>query len=134
MEDFTENKIDMLFAVTEAVSGATKDDILSKKREQYISVARNIVGYILHNELGLTVMESGKIIGRDHSTITYYSKVFDDNYNFFRDFREKYVMISETFWGNYMVADDCDLDLKIKSLKNLIAELEFQKQLLTKNY
>ena len=77
MEDFTENKIDMLFAVTEAVSGATKDDILSKKRKQYISIARNIVGYILHNELGLTVMDSGKIIGRDHSTITYYSKVFE---------------------------------------------------------
>ena len=134
MEDFTENKIDMLFAVTEAITGATKEDILSKKRKQYISVARNIVGYIAHNELGLTLMESGKLIGRDHSTVVYYTKVFDDNYNFFRDFREKYVMISETFWGNYMVADDCDLDLKIKSLKNLIAELEFQKQLLTKNY
>ena len=134
MEDFTENKIDVLFAVTEAITGATKKDILSEKRKQYISIARNIVGYISHNELGLTVIESGKLIGRDHSTITYYSKVFEDNYNFFRKFRENYIMISETFWGNYMVADDCDIDLKIKSLKNLISELEFQKQVLIKNY
>ena len=134
MEDFTENNIEILFYITEAITGVSQKDILSKNRKQCISIARNIVGYIAHNELGLTLMESGKLIGRDHSTVVYYTKVFDDNYKFFFKFREMYIMISETFWGNYMVADDCDIDLKIKSLKNLISELEFQKQVLIKNY
>ena len=49
MEDFTENKIEMLFSITEAITGVSQKDILSKNRKQCISIARNIVGYIAHN-------------------------------------------------------------------------------------
>jgi chromosomal replication initiation ATPase DnaA len=134
MEDIIENKIDLLFAITESITGISRETIVSKNRKQHIAIVRNVVGCILHNELGLTVIKSGKLIGKDHSTIVYYAKVFEANMSYFKNFSSIYESISETFWGNYSVADTCDVDLQIKSLQNLINELEFKKRILIKNY
>lgn len=134
MEDIIENKVEMLFGITEAISGVTEDLIKSQKREQDIALARSIVGYMLHNELGVTLMGAGKIINRDHSTIVHYTKCFESNYEYFHKYRELYTNISEIFWSNFIEAHNCDIDLEIKKLQNLIDRLEQKKQnLLTKN-
>ena len=134
MVDIIENKVDMLYNVAEAVSGITKDDVMSKKRNQEIALVRSIIGYMLHNELGVTVVGAGKIINRDHSTITHYTKSFENNYNYFIKYKELYTNISEIIWSNYIDADSCDIDLEIKKLQGLIDKLEQKKlNLLTKN-
>ena len=134
MGGIIDNKVDMLFEITETMTGVTRDQILSNRRNQEIAMARSIIGYMLHNELGVTVMNSGKIINRDHSTITHYSKSFEANYNFYSKYREQYENISELFWSNFIDVDSKDIDLEIKKLQNLIDKLEDKKtNLLTKN-
>ena len=63
------NKIDLLFNIAKSVTGVSRKQISSKKRYANIILPRHIVGYMLHKELEIPLIESGKIIGRDHSTI-----------------------------------------------------------------
>ena len=87
---------------------------------------------MLHKELDITLMESAKIIGRDHSTIHHYVKNYDDNIKFYKEYRELYKLISESFWSQIMEADVKDLSLELKQLQNLIDILnEKKKKLLT---
>ncbi len=134
MEDIIDNKIDLLFGITEAITGATERGIKSPLRDRHLSLARQVMGYILNIELGLTVMRVGEILNRDHSTITFYTRYFDDKFEWDKDFREAYTLVSETFWGNYEEAERNDIDLQVMSLQNLIDKLERKKQILTKNY
>lgn len=134
MEDIIKNKVELLFDLTDSISGVTEAQIKSKKRNEDIAVSRNIVGYMLHNELGITVMRSGSIINRDHSTITHYTKTFEANYNHYSKYRELYSAINEAFWSHFIEAESGDIDLEVKKLQSLIDKLENKKMnLLTKN-
>ncbi len=127
-----ENKIHLLFDVTEALTGINRKSIVGKKRNKEYILPRHIIGYMLHKELDITLMESAKIIGRDHSTIHHYVKNYDDNIKFYKEYRELYKLISESFWSQIMEADVKDLSLELKQLQNLIDILnEKKKKLLT---
>lgn len=134
VEDILDTKIELLFGITEAITGASERAIKSPLRDRHIALSRNIIGYMLNIELGLTVMKTGKFIGRDHSTVSYYARTFEDNYEWDSDFRETYTMISELFWNNYIHAERNDIDLQVMSLQNLIDKLEKKKRSLTKIY
>ena len=122
-----ENKIDLLFEVTEMVTGISKEDICSKKRHKEYTIPRNIIGYILHKELELTVVKSAKILNRDHSTISFYSKMFNDNLNYFKEYKNIYKSISEIFWSQVINANAKNICLEVKNLQNIIDELELKK-------
>ena len=127
-----DNKINLLFDVAESITGIDRKSIVSKKRHKQYILPRHIVGYMLHKELEITIIESGKLVGRDHSTIHHYVKNYDDNMKFYREFREMYKLISESYWNQIMDADVKDLSLELKQLQNLIDKLtEKKKQLLT---
>ena len=127
-----ENKIHLLFDVTEALTGINRKSIVGKKRNKEYILPRHIIGYMLHKELDITLMESAKIIGRDHSTIHHYVKNYDDNIKFYKEYRELCKLISESFWSQIMEADVKDLSLELKQLQNLIDILnEKKKKLLT---
>ena len=127
-----ENKIDLLFDVTEAVTGINRKNILSKKRHKQYILPRHIVGYMLHKELEITIMESGKLVGRDHSTIHHYVKHYDDNMRFYKEYRDLYKIISESYWSQVMEADVKDMSLELKQLQNLIDILTEKKKKLIK--
>ncbi len=125
------NKVDLLFRITESITGASRKDIVGKKRNKELIVPRHIIGYMLHKELDITLIESGKIINRDHSTIHHYTKYYDDNMVFFKEYKEMYKLISEAFWNQIMDADVKDISIELKNLQNLIDTLnEKKKQLL----
>ena len=127
-----ENKVNLLFEVTEAVTGINRKKIVGKKRNAELILPRHIIGYMLHKELEITMVESGKLVGRDHSTINHYVKNYDDNMKFYKSFREMYKLISESYWSQIINADVKDLSLELKQLQNLIDKLnEKKKQLLT---
>ena len=127
-----ENKVNLLFEVTEAVTGINRKKIVGKKRNAELILPRHIIGYMLHKELEITMVESGKLVGRDHSTINHYVKNYEDNIKFYKSFREMYKLISESYWSQIINADVKDLSLELKQLQNLIDKLnEKKKQLLT---
>ena len=132
MNDIMDTKIELLFGITEAITSASETGVRGKIRDRHIALSRNIIGYMLVAELGLTVMRAGSIINRHHSTISYYLRTFDGSFEYDSEFRETYTLISETFWGNYIQAERRDIDLQVVSLQNLINKLEAKKQSLTK--
>ena len=56
----------------------SKDDILSKKRDQNISYARNVSIYVIRSVTQMSFPEIGKIFNRDHSTIMSSNKVIQE--------------------------------------------------------
>ena len=132
IDTIKENKIDLLFKVTESISGAKRKDIVGKKRYKELIVPRHIIGYMLHKELDINLINSGKIINRDHSTICHYVKTYDDNMGFFKEYKEMYNLIADTFWSQIMDADVEDISLEVKNLQNLIDTLTEKKNQLIK--
>ena len=127
-----DNKIHLLFNVTESVTGISRKNIEGKKRHKQYILPRHIIGYMLHKELEITLMESAKIIGRDHSTIHHYVRHYNDNMKFYKEYRDLYKIISESYWSQIMEADVKDMSLELKQLQNLIDILtEKKKKLLT---
>ncbi len=127
------NKLELLFGITEAITGVTEQNIKSPLRFRDIAVARNVVGVILNKELGITTTRAGKLIGRDHSTIVYYGKQFEGNFEYDKQFQDTYTLISDTFWHNYIKAEVGDMDIQVAKLQDLINKLEAQKQSLIKS-
>jgi len=121
------NKIELLFGVVDVITGVEDYSIKGKGREREKVLARSVIGYMLHMELGLTVVQAGAVIGRNHSTIVYYCKIHNDNFKWCADYREVYTKISETFWGNYDTAEKHDIGIQIASLERLINRLEKKK-------
>tara|TARA_R110000796_G_scaffold60332_1_gene139501 strand:+ start:10655 stop:11080 length:426 start_codon:yes stop_codon:yes gene_type:complete len=127
-------KAEMLFEVAEQITNISKDVILSKQRYGKIALVRNIIGYMLNRDVGLTTVESGKKINRDHSTIVYYGNKFSSNYKYYKEFRETYDLIAELFWSRFVVEEQEEIDLQVRSLQALIEKLKRKTEyLLIKN-
>tara|TARA_B100001094_G_scaffold184017_2_gene178309 strand:+ start:5537 stop:5947 length:411 start_codon:yes stop_codon:yes gene_type:complete len=125
MEDITKlDSTKTLFRVVEDVTGVTKEQILGKSRHGHIAIARSIVGYILYKEVGFTSTETGRILNRSHCTIVHYGKSFHNNYHYYEAFREKYVLVTDVFWNNFMKTEKEQIDLQLKSLNILMDKLK----------
>jgi len=131
-EEIVNNKIELLFHIAEVVTGINEEELKSKLRARPRVIVRSIVGYILHMELGLSVVQAGSVINRDHSTVVYYCKVHKDNFDWYKRYRDTYTKISETFWGNYIAAEKQDIKRQVASLERLINRLQRKQRALLK--
>lgn len=68
-KDQTAWYIEVLFNSIEKVTGYTRSDLESKSRLQDIVFARFLFCQIAHQQLGLTKLNIGKLLKRDHSTV-----------------------------------------------------------------
>lgn len=128
-------KSEKLFECVEEVTGIDKQTILSQKRDSEIAMARNIIGYMLYKEIGVKTTQAGKILKRDHSTIVYYAKTFETNYNYYKEYRDVYSIVNSLFWSNFVAKEEEDIDLQVKSLQSLIEKLKNRTEyLLIKNH
>ena len=62
------------FYKIEMIGGITKEQIRSASRLTPIVAARHSLCYILYDKLGVTLLETGKIVNRDHATIIHGNK------------------------------------------------------------
>lgn len=122
-------KADVLFGKIEEVTGVSKETIISKNRTQNIALARNIAGYMLYMDIGMTTTDTAKILKRDHSTVVYYGRMFNTNYNYWAEYKNTYDTVSKSFWDELVVDEKEEIDLRVKSLESLIEKLKERKQL-----
>lgn len=83
------HKIETLFTVSSALS-LKKSDILGEDRKHDLVDARVIITVILRSEVH-TYQEIAELLHKDHSTIIWYYKEFQDRLRHKQDFREKYL-------------------------------------------
>jgi len=126
------NKIKLLFEIIESTTGISKAQVSGKERLYKIAMARNTMGVMLHSELGMTIMNAGSVINKDHSTIHHYIRKHEDKMKYDSFYRKMYTKVTDTFWEKMCVADARDIDIKIKSLQKQIVELKRKQELLIK--
>ena len=66
----------------------TSDDILGKCRKAHISEARMLYIYLMRH-LGYSTVYLSEILNRDHSTMVYNTKVFQNRYKYDSLFRKR---------------------------------------------
>jgi chromosomal replication initiation ATPase DnaA len=107
------------------VSGLSLDQIQSKSRNRKYAYTRSVLGYILRRIVGCTLIRTGEIIGRDHSTVIYYEKTYDDNHKYDKEYYTFANKVEEIYSENFtairlqLVNDKiADLKLRLDSLKS----------------
>lgn len=78
-----EELLDRVYDVCGAIVG---NNFRNKSKQRIYLFPRMIVAYHLRTQ-GWTVSDIGFMLNRNHSTISYYLKKYDDEYRFNEDFR-----------------------------------------------
>lgn len=71
------------------------DDVRSKSRQRYLFYVRVIMAGVLRSEYNLTFTEIGRLLNRDHTTITYYKAMYDDLAHYDYTFKEMITSIED---------------------------------------
>jgi chromosomal replication initiation ATPase DnaA len=69
--------VDILTLVSK-VTKVFKEDIISRKRDREIVIARSLFSYICRHHLKKQFKIIGRFINRDHSSIIYHCEVYDN--------------------------------------------------------
>jgi chromosomal replication initiation ATPase DnaA len=77
-------------AVAEAF-GCTAEEIRSPLRRRDLVAARKVIAYLLPYPL----CRVGRLVGRDHSTVHYYRRSFEDGLRYDGFLRERYDAVSQ---------------------------------------
>lgn len=72
--EMIEKRNEYLVVLTDA-TGIPMDDIMGKKRNDDISMARQLLMWALYALYGYTTIDIGKLIHRHHTTVTYAVKL-----------------------------------------------------------
>jgi len=124
------HKIDLLFKIVKDYTGIPKEKIRNKTRVYEVAMARNTIGVMLHSELGMTIMATGEVVNRDHSSVHHYVRNHVDKMKYDAFYRNMYTEVSNSFWSKMSKADINDISLRIKSLHREILELKKTQELI----
>lgn len=67
--------------------GVSKEDVLGKKRNVPFPFARAMIAKTIRDTYGLSYPKIGKIMGKNHSSVIYYYKLYDTEYKYNQEFR-----------------------------------------------
>lgn len=67
--------------------GVTREELVSPSKLQCLFFARAMVGYFLARYSQLSLSDIGKIMNRNHSTISYYKRTYKHEFAYNAEFR-----------------------------------------------
>tara|TARA_B110000444_G_scaffold259528_1_gene303513 strand:+ start:1561 stop:1956 length:396 start_codon:yes stop_codon:yes gene_type:complete len=82
-------------------SGLSLDQIKGKLKTRKYAYTRSILGYMLRRIVGCTLVRTGEILDRDHSTIIHYEKTYDDNRKYHQDYCNFAIKVEEMYSDNF---------------------------------
>ena len=98
IEKIKQSDSDIIIDLFVKHTGLSMEDIRGNSRTRNISYYRRILTHVLMDRCGLNLVETAKVINKDHSTIIYYRDNmptfltypdFKSNYDSFIDYLEK---------------------------------------------
>jgi chromosomal replication initiation ATPase DnaA len=113
------NEEKILIKVVEKASGILYSLITSKRRDSDISIARNILGILLRKNTSCTYKRAGWVINRHHSSVIHYENTFDDNYNFYPEYKRIYDKAIQIKENNHFTTNQ-----EMTLIKTQILEME----------
>ena len=67
--------------------GVSYEDVVGKRREVPLPFARAMIAKTIRETHDISLIEIGRIINRNHSTIIFYIKMYDTEYKYNQEFR-----------------------------------------------
>ncbi len=121
-----ELRIEAMNAVTDAESlfGYPHGTLSGKSRVREYVNARMVLFYHINQNIGLSTLESGRILNRNHATCIHAVKTFRDLYDVDANFR-RYADELLTAIGSDVFEQRVDfIEMRIQSLRNQILKYE----------
>lgn len=78
--------IDRIIQITCNNWHVTYEDVLSCKRNRPLPFARMMIARFLRKNTSLTITEIGNILHKQHTSILYYLRLYDTEYNLNKEF------------------------------------------------
>ena len=115
------------------ISNVNKTELLSTSRKGKVREVRACVGVVLRMAFGLTQVETGKILGRDHSTIQFYEREHSMmmSLNYYKDIYNELIIFAKNA-GHEPQAQGLKSNAIILTLKQEVASLKFKNKQLSK--
>ena len=79
--------IDKILKKACSTFGVSMEDVLTRKKDRPLFFARMVSAKHLRDLCGLSSLEVGKILNKDHSTILRYLCLYDQEYHYNKEFR-----------------------------------------------
>ena len=125
----TQQEVNCVFEMVCDITGVTKEQILSSKRNRYIVDARKILVNVIRKVLKLTCYQTGAVIMKDHSTVVHYDKMHQIHI-LEPEYRRMYSAVSGSYLIRKSVRDEDRLQDQFRRLqektKTLLDSLEGQ--------
>jgi hypothetical protein len=121
-----ERRIEAMNAVTDAESlfGYPHGTLSGKSRRREYVNARMVLFFHINQNIGLSTLESGRVLNRNHATCIHAVKTFRDLYEIDREFK-KYADTLLAAIGSDIFEQRVDfLESRIQSLRNQILKYE----------
>ena len=115
------------------ISNVNKTELLSTSRKGKVREVRACVGVVLRMAFNLTQVETGEILGRDHSTIQFYEREHSMmmSLNYYKDIYNELIMFARDA-GHEPNTQGVKSNAIILTLKQEIASLKFKNKELSK--
>ena len=96
----TDAMVDRILTATSKKFGVTVEDLKSKKKTDSIANARHMAVYIIRKLTSLSLKETGKIFGRDHSTVLASEQKIMINIKTVKNFERELNLLIKEIKGN----------------------------------
>ena len=120
----------VVFDITESVTGLSKKEITSGRRQVPLVDAKRIIGVVLRRHTKMKLWQIGEALGGiDHSCVLHYIKthsgLMESDYNF----RKKFVAVEASFL-NCKDTVEVKLDIKLRERREINREISRLRKLL----
>jgi len=113
------NEIETVYKIIEEKFGVDKKELMSKGNTREMVNLRRIVSLVLLKNTYLNLESIGKVIGRDHSTVSYYKDNTEALFMSDKKLKRHYEEVSFSF-----KVYDTNLEEKLKNLLNTRIKIE----------
>jgi len=115
------------------IGSVNKTELLSTSRKGKVREVRACVGVVLRTSFGITQVETGEILGRDHSTIQFYEREHNRmmSFNYYRDIYNELSIFAKDL-GHEPQVQGVKSNAIILALKQEVASLKFKNKELSK--
>lgn len=125
-------EVKILTEVIEKQLGVTYKQMMSARRLKEMVYSRAIFSVIARRYLDMTYHKIGELLKRDHSSIIFYMKKHDNEYELYKDYRDMYKKIYASVEALFIINTEFNADYLKTKIKELQSEVSIINAMIAK--
>tara|TARA_R110002020_G_scaffold220785_2_gene428770 strand:- start:34773 stop:35192 length:420 start_codon:yes stop_codon:yes gene_type:complete len=127
-----ELEVKILTEVIEKQLGITYKQMMSPTRLKELVYSRAIFSVIARRYLNMTFHKIGELLKRDHSSIIFYMKKHDNEYELYKDYRDMYKKIYASVEALFIINTEFNADYLRAKIKDMQSEIDMTNAMIMK--